>query len=188
MLHPKRGTIITDASFCHQTKAAGYGAWISTDGGIRIRKAGAIKGSPETSTEAEMKAALIGIWYAYAHGVRDMLVQTDCLTVVDIIRGYAPKGKHAHILTQLYIAARVKYFPEAVLKAKHVKGHTNVQDARSFVNRWCDEQAGIAMRTERRNRGFCPGILNPPTPTKKKKPKKTAARAMAAYVANQKEA
>ena len=143
----KRATIITDASYCHSTKVAGYGAWISMDG-KRVQKSGVIKGLPDNSTEAEFKAVLNGIWIAYMHGARDLLVQTDCMTVVQVLRG-EPHRRQARYREELS-AARAAHFPNCVIRARHVKGHSDSQDARSFVNRWCDKHAGIAMRAARK--------------------------------------
>jgi ribonuclease HI len=120
------------------------------DGNKRVQKSGVIKGSPQNSTDAEFKAVLIGIWYAYMHGARDILVQTDCLAVVEILRGDSNNGQ-AKYRAQL-ADARAAHFPECSLRSRHVKGHTTVADARSYVNRWCDNRAGIAMRAERKNR------------------------------------
>jgi hypothetical protein len=34
------------------------------------------------------------------------------------------------------------------IQFRHVKAHTRAQDARSWVNRWCDREAKIKMREE----------------------------------------
>lgn len=145
-----RATIISDASYCHRSKAAGYGTWISADGIDRIRKAGTIKGSPNNSTEAELKAAMIGMWHAYRAGVRIMLIQTDCLAVVEVVNKSTSPGQAA--LRRILKDAVDAYMPGIEIKAKHVKGHTTNEDARSWVNRWCDYHAGIHMRNERLRR------------------------------------
>ena len=147
---PVRATIIADASYCHTTKAGGYGTWISMDGGKRVQRSGVIQGSPENSTEAELKAVMIGIWYAYKLGATQLLVQTDCMTVIDVLRN-KPHAAQAW-LRKIFYAAKAEHFPHCQISARHVKGHTNVKDARSHVNRWCDHHAGIAMRQERKRR------------------------------------
>ena len=150
MTQPLRATIISDASYCHRSKAAGYGTWISADGIDRIRKAGIIAGSPANSTEAELKAVMIGMWYAYRVGVRVMLIQTDCLAVVEVVNRSTTPGQAA--LRRTLKDAIEAHMPGVEISAKHVKGHTTNEDARSWVNRWCDYHAGIHMRDERARR------------------------------------
>jgi len=38
-----------------------------------------------------------------------------------------------------------------IVTLRHVKAHTKVSDARSFVNRWCDKQAKKQLRESRKN-------------------------------------
>lgn len=148
---PIRGTVITDASYCHRSKAAGWGAWISADHTLdKVRKAGVIKGSPSNSTEAELLACMIGIWYAARLGVTEILVQTDCLAVVEVINGVRHAGQSG--LRKTYHEGRARHFPTVHIIARHVKGHTTNEDARSWVNRWCDFHAGRNMRAERARR------------------------------------
>ena len=167
MSKPVRGTVITDASYCHVSKAAGFAAWISMDGNVRVQKAGVIKGSPENATEAELKAALNGLWYAYAHGVRTVLLQTDCMAVVDMVNRTKPNN-HSR-LTNIFNAAQAQYFPDMEMTARHVKGHTTNEDARSWCNRWCDHHAGRHMRAERKRRR---GGAGKPSHGAHQKPKK----------------
>jgi hypothetical protein len=35
-------------------------------------------------------------------------------------------------------------------EVRHVKGHSNKKDSRSWVNNWCDEMAGNEMRKQRK--------------------------------------
>lgn len=138
-----RATVITDASFCSNTKAGGWAAWIAYDGGHKGRHAGAFRDRPPNSGIAELQAVFNGLWLAYKEGARGILVQTDCMSVVHAVRGTGP---YAH----LYGAAKRDHFPQAAIRARHVKGHTSVQDSRSYCNRWCDSEAKRHMRAQRK--------------------------------------
>lgn len=133
-----RATIITDASFCPQTKAHGWACWISLDGGKKVRRSGSFLKNPVTSNEAELWAAVNGLVIAYAEGARTILLQTDCLGVVQSM------GKE-----EVFQANWAHRFPGASISLRHVKGHTDNPDARSWVNRWCDRQARVHMRAMR---------------------------------------
>ena len=137
-----KATVITDASFCQQTKAGGWAAWIAFDGGAKEQHSGVFRSRPQNSGFAELQAALNGIWFAYRRGSREILVQTDCLAVVHA-------AKHTGAYAEAFRKARVEHFPDAVINAKHVKGHTKTADARSWCNRWCDREAKYKMRQQR---------------------------------------
>lgn len=138
-----RATVITDASFCHTSKAGGWAAWIAYDGGPKGQHSGMFRSRPPNSGTAELQAALNGIWLAYQNGARDILVQTDCTSIVHAVQGV---GGYAND----YAVAKREHFPQAKVRAKHVKGHSDTQDARSWCNRWCDTQAKHWMREQRK--------------------------------------
>lgn len=129
-----RATVITDASWCPQTKAGGWASWVTMSSG-RIKRAGLFKELAGTPTQAELWAALNGIWYAVEAGATDILVQTDCQGVVDQINKATIPD--------------LRYFKGLNIIARHVRGHTKVDDSRSFVNRWCDTEAKVHMRKQR---------------------------------------
>lgn len=137
-----RATVITDASFCHETKSGGWAAWIAYDKGPKGQHSGAFRSRPSNSGVAELQAALNGIWLAYQNGARDILIQTDCAAVVHAVQGGGGYAKD-------YRAAKAEHFPQAAVRAKHVRGHTNVADARSWCNRWADGEAKRHMREQR---------------------------------------
>ena len=135
-------TVITDASFCHKTKAAGWAAWIVSDSG-RILKSGNFKRRPETPFQAEYWASCNGIHLAALNGATSVLLQTDCKGVIDAIsknKGVIAKIRELH--------------PSLQIKTRHVKGHTSAKNpktkgSRYHVNRWCDEMARTEMRKQR---------------------------------------
>lgn len=140
-----RSTVITDASFCHRTQAAGWAAWIRVDGEAEaIRYSGTFeKSRPDNPTRAELFASLNGIWIASKYGATDVLLQTDCMAVIHAASG---RGSLAPLWRK-----KLEEFGLSTLqiRCKHVKGHTNRAEPRYYVNRWCDEAAGRHMRTER---------------------------------------
>lgn len=136
-----KATVITDASFCNKSNAAGWAAWIRIDGAVPIKAYGAFKGYIARSDIAEMKAAINGIYLARKHGATSILLQTDCLVVVHMANGQCgPKGK-----SRWHRAMKAAGLTKDGITARHVKGHTTTADARSHVNRWCDENARREM-------------------------------------------
>lgn len=138
-----RATVICDASFCSRTKAGGWAAWIAYDGGTKGRHSGKFRSRPSNSGTAELQAVLNGIWIAYQNGARDILVQTDCMAIVHAVKGGSVYGK-------IFVAAKRDHFPLAAVRAKHVRGHTDVADSRSWCNRWADKEAKKHMREQRK--------------------------------------
>jgi hypothetical protein len=135
-----RATVIADASFCPSTRAAGWATWIThnflLDGAprtVRVKRFGTFHKSPKNSVEAEVWAAYNGIWLAYNRGAFDILCQTDCMAAIQ----------------RDHTTVRTKHWPEARVEFRHVKGHTAGEDARSWVNNWCDTHARKIMRQQR---------------------------------------
>ena len=140
-------TVITDASHCSETFAGGWAAYIRID---NCRDAvchhAAFKKPLRTSAEAELLAAVNGLWVAQSLGAERMLLQTDCLAVVNLVNGHARRGT---LLQTLSKACKVTGLDLSLVSGRHVRGHTKVKDARSYVNRWCDRMAKEAMREQR---------------------------------------
>jgi ribonuclease HI len=137
-------TVITDASFCDKTKKAGWAAWIRIDGiDAPIKRYGSFKGKVKTSTEAEKLAAANGLFIAQSMGADAFLLQTDCMAVVHLVTGFTKQQGLRDEWKRTMAKCGVLGKP---LQAKHVKGHTSTKDARSYVNRWCDEMANKARR------------------------------------------
>ena len=135
-------TVITDASFCHKTKAAGWAAWIRIDGRKEpIKQYSSFSKKPQNSQEAEIKAAINGAFLAKKNGADAVLIQSDCMAVVDLVNRKTKKPAVIMRWRNWLADAGIADLP---MFAKHVKGHTTVKDARSFVNRWCDAKANEA--------------------------------------------
>lgn len=140
MTEELRATVITDASYDHNTKAGAWAAWVTVSDGkpTRIKRAKVFNNLAKSPYQAELWATLNGIHLACRAGATDVLVQTDCLAVVD---GHN-NGKYEKQPARMGITCKIT--------AKHVRGHTKVQDKRSWCNRWCDKEAGILMRQQRK--------------------------------------
>lgn len=141
-------TVITDASFCHETRAAGWAAHVRVDTIVNpVKMYAAFKNTPENSAEAELLAAVNGLWMATRRGAGRLLLQTDCISVVTIVNGWSRRGPLRH---KFAAACEAAGLDPRVVTARHVKGHSGVMDARSHVNRWCDRHAKAAMRHQRK--------------------------------------
>jgi len=136
-----RSTVITDASFCPHTRAGGWAAWINVNWPEgrheRILRGGQFCDLPKTSGEAEKWACYNGIWIAAHMGARDILVQTDLLSLVN----NRPPD---------YQEAAARWPSEVKVRWRHVKGHTAGKDRRTWVNNWCDREARKHMKEQRK--------------------------------------
>lgn len=138
-----KATVITDASFCPDTKAAGWAVWIAYDGG-KIKKYGRFKRDPAHSGQAELWALLNGIAIATRAGAKLILAQSDCQSALDLVKENPDKVWQALGLVGLKDRPKIN--------TKHVEGHTKHAGARYWVNRWCDTGAGSIMREIRSER------------------------------------
>lgn len=146
--------MVTDASFDHETKAAGWAAWAVHDGGRKFGS-GNFKIEPASANEAELLAAANGIAIAttLASEFHTVHLVTDSLYVIGRLTSKKKKLK----LSSFDKMVKNKVFnllkPHgAQLIARHVKGHSKVNDKRSYVNRWCDRRAKQAMRKQQEAR------------------------------------
>ena len=145
-----RATVITDASHCPQSKVGGWAAWVRVDGHPDpIRRHGTFREQPRTSEHAELYAAANGLYLAQRHGATTVLLQTDCMAVVNAINRDGVVPPLTRTLWDMWDAAMVLMGWQGDLRAQHVKGHTTHEEARFYVNRWCDEHAKKAMKAER---------------------------------------
>jgi len=147
-----RATVITDASYCMESRAGGWAAWINVNypngDHVRLKHHGTFKFRAANSEHAEQMAAMNGIWVAYAKGATDILLQTDCLNLVNTHGSGRAKG------LEDYRMAATLHWPHAKVLWKHVKAHNlkNVNDRRTWVNDWCDKMAKRHMRAQRDGR------------------------------------
>lgn len=171
-------TLFVDASFCSETKAAGWGAWAKrADGAPGITFGGGFSHSvqPQQSHEAEIVAianalSVLDGWGWLEH-TSSMIVQSDCSYALKAIiqhvrraRPAKPKGGGAKLLvgrrpfaTHGLPARAVKFIDELaerrglLIQVRHVRAH-QPGNSRQWVNRQCDEEAKRHMRAEREKR------------------------------------
>lgn len=149
-----RVTIICDASHCPQFHVAGYGYWIASDRG-RKGGGGQILSDVFDNNTAEMMAICNTIWHGINTGLiqegDQVLIQTDCLAAIDRL-GEKLSSTRPQDLQALRYFREVTFGKSLQISWRHVKGHTNLQDARYAANRACDKRAKVAMRAARKKK------------------------------------
>ncbi len=154
-----RATVITDASFSDDANAylksknkgqcyGGWAAWVRVDGVAEtIRGYGSIKSSVKlTSTIAEMYAAINGAWLARRAGADHILIQSDCIAVIQAIGGSVLNSGLMTVWKEALVKAELE---KVRLIGRHVKGHGPIDSPATYVNDWCDRKARLAMRAAR---------------------------------------
>lgn len=153
-------TVICDASFYREQKGpprgtgvGGWAAWVRIDHVPRVVKGyGSIRAKNlYSSTEAEVYAALNGIWLALQYGATDVLVRSDCMTVCQLIDKTARVGGKTHHVWWEALKREDMKVP-GLLSARHVKGHSKIVDPASWVNDWADRHARKGMIAAREGR------------------------------------
>lgn len=171
-------TVFADASHCHQTLAAGWGAWAKGDGWERgLTFGGPIKAAVANAAEAEMAAMANAVVRLHNNGkldgIKRVMLQSDCLRVLQLILQAFPradpsdhKDGAAVISTRLLpspmeskgLAVICEVLSDCpTILVRHVRGHQN-GDGRQWVNRVCDDIAREHMRAQRVKRG---GLKSP---------------------------
>lgn len=153
-------TINTDASHSPTTQVAAWATWIKSSHYL-IKEAGLFPEPVPNSSVAELMAieqALILLDKLIDsqeflrdhrdHGTIIIYFNTDSMWSVHALKGLVKRSKH------VAIARRIKSLADPYeIIPRHVKGHTKQDDARSWVNNWCDRQSRSLVRKEiaRRN-------------------------------------
>jgi ribonuclease HI len=165
---PRFLTLSVDASFCHRTHAAGYGAWAKK---ATFAK-GLIFGGPlprgiTNAGEAELGGIALALRYLlereHLAGLDRLMVQSDSLRSLQLIARALPGVRIAnHAKAAAVTKAQLQ--PSAMeakalvavkarveqldLLVRHVRGHKRGQK-RQWVNRMCDAEARRHMLAER---------------------------------------
>ncbi len=157
-------TIFADASFCPNTGAGGWGAWIKADG-PSIVVGGPLKGRVPGNNTAELYALARAVMEAGARRLFEVadvvMLQSDSLYALGHLMNIggqdrpAPDGARAAPLEappthyEGVALERIKsLIGERPLLVRHVKGHKS-GGGRQWVNRECDRLARDAMRMRR---------------------------------------
>lgn len=154
---PPRGfncsvTIIVDASHCPDTGAAGYGCWIASARGKRPAE-GQFKKPLSNSALAEAMAIVNAIYIAIRSKLvlkgDKVLLQSDCMSAINVLKGWdKPFNKESEETLNTFKKLVDDY--SLRVSFKHVKGHTNRDEARYRSNNMCDKQARRQMRKMRK--------------------------------------
>lgn len=152
-----RVTIISDASWCPNTRAAGYGFWSVSERG-RHAGGGSFKAGAKSAMHAEMMAIVNALHVTLALGIAAkgdrVLIQTDCLYGIYTFEGRGLMGKKAR-KRNAFLSPVVDLFKEHVrandltVEFRHVRGHTSVADQRSMAQRHADARARVGMKKAR---------------------------------------
>ena len=150
-------TINTDASFHPQLKFGAYAFWaISND--FKITKSGVFRRKCITPDDAEAKCIInaLKVVLLSHSGITKIIINTDSLNATAIlknnkkhIRQYVRlKQQQIKELQESYKLILQQNKNKVNIEFRHVKAHTGINDARSYVNEWCDSEAKKRLRTK----------------------------------------
>lgn len=162
-------TINTDASFSNTHNIGTYAFWIASNKG-KLFRSGALKGKIYSSTHAEMKCIINAMHQIFNDenfkNVTRIIVNTDCLFLIDkfedpykdwisskkiqlIHESNAIKNKFKKIYNSYFSDKPNKF--KIKIEYRHVKAHSHTENARHFVNDFCDKEAkkqmGLLLKT-----------------------------------------
>lgn len=148
-------TVMSDASFCHTTGASGWGVWMKSLRGKFECGGNFKKTKPLNAGDAEAMAVSIAVFAAFKSEIAiegdKLLIQSDCLQVVDMLNGKAIKRS---AITKKAIQYTLKEVQKrkCTIEARHVKAHVSKEkgERRNYVNNVCDKLARKAMKTQRK--------------------------------------
>lgn len=145
-------TIISDASVCHATHAAGYGFWAVSQRG-RHGGSGSFKQTLRGSFSAESLAIVNALFITLRLGIAQkgdrIIFQTDAKYAIDVYTGIARKVKDPVVLKARDEFRKLVADHELTFEFRHVRGHTTVADQRSRAQRNCDRRAKEGMQKAR---------------------------------------
>lgn len=139
-------TINTDASYIDGF--AGYAFWIVCNE-FKVTKAGILRKKVKRPEIAEFKCIINALHILFKNdckNVSKIIFNTDCLNVIHCLTG----NKKAISKYKLNISSfsELTLMFNSIMKGKdievefrHVQSHTGLNDARSYVNEWCDREA-----------------------------------------------
>ena len=148
-------TINTDASFHPKLKYGAFAFWaICND--FKITKSGVFRTKCISTDDAEAKCIINSLKVILlAHsGISKVIVNTDSLNAIAIltndkthINRYAGYNKPQWgKLRKIYHETKNAGKSKPIIEFRHVKAHSGTNDARSYVNEWCDAEAKKQLR------------------------------------------
>jgi ribonuclease HI len=145
-------TINTDASFHSEKKVGGYAFYIVCDL-FKIQKGGKFKVSPKSSMDAEMMCMANALHTLFSQKelptAKLIVINSDCLFSFEKI-GLKKQNEIGRKVAQTLRLVRKRMASYGGIypayEFRHVKAHSGVKNARSWVNEWCDTEAKKWMR------------------------------------------
>lgn len=146
-------TINTDASHHNFHKVSAWAYWIRSDHYL-VKQSGYLEEPVPNSSVAEIltiEKALKRIHkmikkepflkHHRQNGRIRLVINTDSMWCIQALNGNVKRSRH------LKYVRRVKKFTQGFeIDMRHVRSHTGKDDARSWVNDWCDAQAKRLVR------------------------------------------
>lgn len=163
-------TLFVDASFCPKTLAAGWGSWAIRDDWSKGRNRGGplnTKHPVTSSNAAEIAGIGASLWQhsqlGDLQGLSSLMIQCDNTAALGFIATKIPRAVRSG--KQLF--SKAKWGDDPLISAvmatvcetlagvplidlRHVKGHSGLDDGRSWVNRKCDSEAKKNMILQRK--------------------------------------
>lgn len=146
-----RCTLITDASWCPDTKAAGFGGWCAGSSGSG-KVGGAIMEQLPTSQVAEAVAVCNAVWMSMDKGLllpnAHLLIQIDNQNVIKLYNDLAlPSNNHEKKAVEWFNAFMKKY--GISYRFKYIKAHHVSGESKHYCHNLCDQEAKTFMRHRR---------------------------------------
>lgn len=135
-------TINTDASFWHHQQKGSWAFWAVCNK-FKITKCGVFRESIRNSSEAELKCMINAVFCVIKAepGITKIILNTDSQICMKAIKRQNPNSSLCKFVT--IFVNMTKHIP---IEFRHVKAHSKVKDARSYVNDWCDKNARKALK------------------------------------------
>lgn len=139
--------MLADASHHPKHKVGGYGFWIASERG-KLPGGGPFKNRVRDNNAAEMMAIVNALYEGARAGLIQegdfVLIQTDSAYAIERFWGRIPlRNNDAQAAFDQFHALLKRL--DLRYDFRHVKGHSNVNDARSMANRMCDKRAKLGM-------------------------------------------
>lgn len=145
-------TVNTDAGFFSFDRVGSYAYWIRGHG-ITLKGSGMLKHKCESPWHAEMKAMINALYAIRANGhppIIGFIFNRDNINAISGSKGHELKKRLKSEISYFKIDAIARMGKQQfqnITKTqkeyaifRHVKAHSDVQDKRSYVNRWCDSE------------------------------------------------
>lgn len=140
-------TIMTDASYCHTSHAAGVGVWIASNRG-KQGFSEPISHPVESPLTAEAYGVIYGIYSGLVSNLVEVgdqvIIQLDCLPAINLFEGKRKKINSQEAYAKETFDNYVKNYALEVV-FRHVRGHSNRTELRFRSNNICDMEARKSM-------------------------------------------